>query len=120
MAVIGLSMSAVSAGSVNLNIKNKKYFTKGIGHSDRISTYYHKGFSAQCDASNIVHVDLYSKNSIDPKYYKLTKAKVYYKYKGKVKTKTYKAGKWGCNICKKVPKGYTPYKVTVWYKKKGK
>lgn len=52
---------------------------------------------------------------IEPHHTKFTKAKFFFKNKkGKIKTKTVK-GK-GAHISTKLIKGYTPYKVTVWYK----
>ena len=110
-------MSAVSAKSVTLKVKNGKYYEKKVGHGDLIFSHYHTKYYGQCDGSRHVHLEINGKYSRDPGYYKLTKAKIYYKYKGKVKTKTYKADKWGYSISKKVPKGYTPYKTKVYYKR---
>lgn len=54
---------------------------------------------------------------IEPHHTKLIKAKFFFKNKnGNVKTKTVK-GK-GAHISTKLIKGYTPYKVKVWYQTK--
>lgn len=52
---------------------------------------------------------------IEPHHTKLVKAKFFFKNKkGKIKTKTVKGN--GGHIRTDLLKGYTPYKVTVWYK----
>ena len=103
VAVIGLSMGAVSAKSVTV----KKNHQKSIGHHHYASlNQYGRTFT-------IGTADKYAYGSS----YKVTKAKVYFKYKGKTKVKTYKANKYGMIYNKKIPKGYTLKKAKIYYKK---
>ena len=67
-----------------------------------------------------IEVHIISVFSGKSQYYKITKAKVFFKNKkGKKISKIYKI-KNKRKLVKKVPKGYTPYKVVVTYSKKKK
>ena len=53
---------------------------------------------------------------LEPHHTKLTKATFYFKNsKGKIKTKTVNGDKWGDCISTGLMKGFTPFKVKVWY-----
>lgn len=103
IAVIGLSMGAVSAKSVTV----KKNHNKSIGH------HHYASLNQYGNSFTIGTADKYAAGSD----YKVTKAKVYFKYKGKTKTKIYKANKYGMIYNKKIPKGYILKKAKIYFKK---
>lgn len=114
-AVLGISLSAVSASTTTIKLPksapaNLKYVGSG-DHKDIIeSMFYDKK----------IEVHIISVFSGKSQYYKITKAKVFFKNKkGKKISKIYKI-KNKRKLVKKVPKGYTPYKVVVTYSKKKK
>ena len=104
-----------SLKSLVLKVRDGKYYYKNVGHGDTISSHYHTMYYGQCDGYRHVHLDVYG-DGIEPNYYKIVKAKVYYNYYGSIRTRTYKADKWGYYISKTAPAGYEPYKAKIWYK----
>lgn len=104
-----------SLKSLVLKVCDGKYYYKNVGHGDTISSHYHTMYYGQCDGYRHVHLDVYG-DGIEPNYYKIVKAKVYYNYYGSIRTRTYKADKWGYYISKTAPAGYEPYKAKIWYK----
>lgn len=103
IAVIGLSMGVVSAKTVTV----KKNHEKSIGH------HHYASLTQNGNRFTIGIADKYAWGSS----YKTSKAKVYFKYKGKTKVKTYKANKYGMIYNKKIPKGYKLIKAKLYYKK---
>ena len=103
IAVIGFSMGPVSAKSMTVKKNHIKYMEK-----NQYIDFYQEGSKFY-----IYQAYKYGPSS----EYKITKAKVYFKYKGKTKVKTYKANKWGNIYKKSVPKGYKLIKAKVYYKK---
>lgn len=83
-----------------------------IGNGDSISLFY-SPYEGQMEA-NTVSIEISCSDGRYGKYYKMTKATVYYENSnGKTVTKTYS----GENIYKKAPNGYTPIKAVVYYEK---
>ena len=118
MAVIGFTMSSVSAASTTVKVGK----SKNLGYHDKLSSYY-----ALKDGqdSKGVHLNLYyhtvdDGDDMGGHTYRLTKAKFYYKNKnGKVITRVSKSNgvrKYNHLYSKKI-KGYTPYKIKVYYRK---
>ena len=118
VAVLGLTMSAVCAQSTNVKFKDGKFFHKKIGHGDTLSSGYISKYSPESKKKNFIHIAIDGKDGEGDGYFKISKAKVFYKQKGKVKTKVFKSGKGGDAIIKSFSKGQKPYKATVWYKKR--
>ena len=93
-----------------------------VGKGEYIGSYWIPGYSPQSQSYRSMEIHCYG-DSIEPKYHTIIKAKVYYKddSTGKKMVKTYKPKK---NeeylITFKTPSGYTPYKVTVTYKRHSK
>lgn len=115
------SLNNISKNSEASNVLSKTmYFTAGdfgtsatIGHGDTISLFYSL-YEGQMGA-NTISIAISCSDGEYGRYYKLTKATVYYENSnGKTITKTYSGG----DIYKKVPDGYTPIKAVVYYEKK--
>lgn len=117
--IIGMSsVSSVEATQKTLQIKNSQMGThKYLGKGDYAGTVYIKGYDYQSGKYRYLEISLWSKYEDSPRYYKMTKAKVYYKKSnGKTVTRTYKT-KYSY-IGKVVPKGWTPKKAVIYYSKK--
>ena len=113
-AVLGISLGAASAATTTLKMGKDTPGFKYVGsgdHKDIIESMYY-------DKKVEVHIiSVFSGNS---QYYKITKAKIFFKNKkGKKISKIYKITN-KKRLVKKLPKGYTPYKVIVTYSKKKK
>ncbi len=113
-AVIGFSLGAASAASTTVKISKN-------GANDKIVWSGEKGdvfetFHYKSKKSTTIHVlNVFSDMAPNKK---ITKVKIFYKSsKGKKISKVYKVSN-GKKITKKDPKGYTPYKATIYYKKK--
>jgi len=114
------SLNNTSQSSKNLNVLSKTvYFThdgtnsENIGHGDNIGLG-HSLYEGQMEA-NTISISIWCSDGEYGRYYKITKATVYYENdNGKTITKTYS----GEEIYKKVPTGYTPIKAVVYYEKK--
>lgn len=106
------SVSSVDAAKKTVKFKNSGTKNVKIGHGDNIGLYY-SVYGTQYP-SRTLEISVWSSNYY-PKYYKMTKAKVYFKKtNGKTVTRTYN----GQYIMKKVPKGWKPIKAVVYYKRK--
>lgn len=121
VAVVGLSMSTVSAKTYTKTVKFKDYDTvnKYLGKGDYLGVSYISGYSKMSKKTNYFEISTWSSDYFS-NYYKITKAKIKFtkKVNGKTKTytKTYNADKkWGV-INKHPPKGWKPYSAIVTYK----
>lgn len=118
LSVAGFTLDTVSAASKTVNVKDSyKFSVKNIGKGDEILVGYMSKYDGQSGKSRNLHIGLSSKYEYgEGLYYKINKATVTYKSKGKTFTRTYN----GQYISKIVPKGWTPKKVKVFYSKKSK
>jgi hypothetical protein len=112
-AVLGISLSAVSAATATIKLdKNSDAGMKIVGkgqHKDILELFSRK---SNFEVHTIPMMDK-SPN------YKITKVKVFFKNKkGKKITKTYKISNKKRLVKKNPKKGYTAYKATVTYSKK--
>ncbi|MEA4957829.1 hypothetical protein SDC9_46167 [bioreactor metagenome] len=106
------SVSSASAATKTVNFKNSGTKNVKIGHGDYIGLYY-STYGSQYPPRTL-EISLWSSNYY-PKYYKMTKAKVYFKKSnGQTVYKVYK----GSYVTKKVHKGWKPKKAIIYYKKK--
>jgi hypothetical protein len=106
------SVSSVSAASKTVKFKTGDFKNYKLGKGDYVGAMYSLKGSQYPSRSVVIQV--WSSNYY-PKYYKMTKAKVYFKKSnGETVTRTYK----GQYIMKKVPKGWKPIKAVVYYKRK--
>lgn len=106
-----------------VKLKDGEYFSKkstGLIKGDRILCFKKYKTRGQYPRGvNIEHWYCGKYEDIEPHHTLLLKAKLYYKNSnGKVITKTKKANKWGGIDTFSFVKGYTPYKVKVWYRDK--
>ncbi len=113
---VGITISAVNAASTTVKLKNEKFSTKKLKYGDSISSVYHTSYWGLCEGKRHIHMELNGYSDRVANHHRFVKVKIYYKYKGKVKTRKYKADKWGYSIDENIPKGYRPYKAKVWYK----
>lgn len=106
------TVDTISAAKRTVKFKADDFKNYKLGKGDYIGALYSlKG--GQYSPKTVV-LQTWSSNYY-PRYYKMTKAKIYFKKNnGKIVSKTYK----GQHISKKVPKGLTPKKAVVYYKKK--
>ncbi len=112
IAVIGLTMGTACAASQTIKLKKNGYSSKKTYGKDRLLCYY-STYNGQYSKGVSVEAS-YNNDPISAKHTKLSKIKVYYKNKkGKVITRTKKASKYWAHLG--MVKGYSPYKVTVWY-----
>lgn len=121
VAVAGFTLAPASAASKTINVKDSyKASVKNIGNGDQVVVGYMSKYSGQSGKSRNLEIGLFSKYEYGKGlYYKMNKATVTYKNKGKTFTKNYKPNKYG-GVNKIVPRGWTPKKVKVFYLKKSK
>ena len=109
-------LNNTSQYSDNLNVLSKTVHSGEsvvIGNGDSISLFY-SPYEGQME-TNTISIEISCSDGKYGRYYKMTKATVYYENsKGKTITKTYS----GETIYKKVPTGYRPMKAVVYYEKK--
>lgn len=118
--VLAMSLSAVSASSCT-KVKtfkiDKEYKFKKLKKGDEIG-YVYKKVEDGTDYSKGVSAQLTNDGLDDPKYNKLVKATVFFKKGKKVKKVTSKKVGGKTTILIKLKKGYTPYKINIYYKNK--
>jgi hypothetical protein len=118
LLVAGLSLSAVSASDVKTIkiVKKDSDVLKELKNGDTLRVVYttHNG---EFDRGVSVLAACYKGGELNAaKKTKITKTKVYFKKNKKIKVTTKKVKK---NFVKiNLIKGYTPYKVKIWYKNK--
>lgn len=106
------SVSSVEAASKAVKFKTNDFKSYKLGKGDYIGAMYSLN-GGQYPSKTIV-LELSSSNYY-PKYYKMTKAKVYFKKSnGQTVYKVYN----GYYVTKKVHKGWKPKKAIIYYKKK--
>lgn len=100
----------VSAATKTIKFKEYGFTKTSIGHGDYIGTYNGKSSYSKTPMCSI---GLYSKGSLDPKYYDAKKIKIQY-IDGKSKVYKFPYDQTGITIHLD---DENPYKVTVWYYK---
>ncbi len=120
LIIAGLTITCVSASTHTSSImkfKDHKTVNKYIGKGDYIGISYESGYSPQNEKKNIFSIVGWSKD-FDPKFHKVTNAKVKFtkKINGKHKSliKDYCCG--NGSIFKSVPNGWKPCSTVVTYK----
>ena len=116
--VAGLSLSAVSASNVKTVKISKKNddVLKKLKNGDTLRVVY-ATTNGEFYRGVTVLAACYKGGEIDSaKKTKITKTKVYFKKNKKIKSTTKKVKKNSVKI--NLIKGYTPYKVKIWYKNK--
>lgn len=129
MVIVAVSAQADSAAKVTTKKSTVKIYNFKPGvlwapkalklkNGDAIAGYVAYSDNSQFDRGTGVtawYIGSGLDGDIEPHHTKFIKAKFFFKNKkGKTKTKTVKGS--GAHISTKLIKGYTPYKVTVWYK----
>ena len=115
--VVAMTLSAVSAKSVTFKL-NKKYQYKDLKNGDTIECVYEPSSGGQYDKGVTVDAVCSKYGDLDyAKHTKLTKLKVWFKKNGKVIKRSSSKVRYD-SIRVKLVKGYTPYKVKAYYKKK--
>ena len=112
--ILGMTMGAACAATKTLKLKQNAFTSKKGYGGDTIYAYY-----STVNGQYSKGVSVEAMHEGDVAYHtKLKKIKVYYKNKktGKIKTKTKKASYGWASVGLK--KGYRPYKVKVYYKRK--
>lgn len=116
--VAGISLSAVSASNVKTIKISKKNddVLKKLKNGDTLRVVYATN-NGEFDRGVNVFAACYKGGELNgAKKTKITKTKVYFKKNKKIKVTTKKVKK---NFIKiNLIKGYTPYKVKIWYKNK--
>ena len=113
--VLGMAMSSACAASTSMGLKKNAYTSKKVSSSDKIYSYYCTKKSTAYEKG--VTVEVMDKKKGAAKNTVMSKAKVYYKNNKNKKIVCQTKSAMDNGVYFKPKKGYTPYKVTAYYKK---
>lgn len=112
--VIGMAMSSVCAASTSMGLKKNALTCKKTSKNDKIYSYYGtkntKAYLKGVTVEAMNNKKGWAKNTA------MSKVKVYYKNNKNKKTVTLTQKTYDNSAYFKPKKGYTPYKVTAYYK----